>query len=69
MLFWTKCTKLSGEQKLNFGTMTPQHMIEHLSLFVRFSNGNEPQTSYYTSEEESLVKEMVIKKKIYAKRL
>ncbi|NML59247.1 MULTISPECIES: hypothetical protein [Chryseobacterium] len=49
--------KLSGEQKPNFGTMTPQHMIEHLSLFGRFSNGNEPQTSYYTSEQESLVKE------------
>lgn len=27
----------------NFGLMTPQHMVEHLSYSIRFSNGKKPQ--------------------------
>ena len=43
-----------------FGTMTAQHMVEHLILTVRFSNGKEPQHQHYSREKEAKIKEFVI---------
>lgn len=39
-----------------FGAMTPQHMVEHLTRTVRFSNGREPQPHYYSPEKEQRFK-------------
>ena len=43
-----------------FGEMTPQHMVEHLALAVRFSNGKEPQKSCYSTDKEQKIKAFVI---------
>lgn len=44
--------KLQADDKPEFGAMTPQHMVEHLTFSVRFSNGKEPQQHYYPTEKE-----------------
>lgn len=43
-----------------FGAMTPQHMVEHLSYTVRFSNGKLPQKLYYTNEKADKFKHYTI---------
>ncbi len=39
-----------------FGKMTPQHMVEHLSIVVAVSNGKYPQKLISTPEKAELVK-------------
>jgi oxepin-CoA hydrolase/3-oxo-5,6-dehydrosuberyl-CoA semialdehyde dehydrogenase len=43
-----------------FGAMTAQHMVEHLILTVRFSNGKEPQRHHFSREKEEKIKAYVI---------
>jgi len=47
-------------EKPRFGTMSPQHMVEHLAFSVRFSNGKEPQKHYYSPEKEQKIKAYIL---------
>ena len=47
-----KLSKLDGDKKPLFGEMTPQQMVEHLSLTIQISNGSVEIPSK-VSEEES----------------
>ena len=48
--------KLNGNEKPEFGLMTPQHMIEHLARSIRFSNGKAPQKQIFENEIAMKVK-------------
>ncbi|MBL3658643.1 DUF1569 domain-containing protein [Fulvivirga sediminis] len=48
--------KLDGKEKPEFGLMTPQHMIEHLALSVKFSNGKSPQKLVLQTEMAEKIK-------------
>ncbi len=52
--------KLQADAQPIFGTMTAQHMVEHLALAVRFSNGKMPQQHYYPTDKEQRIKAFVI---------
>ncbi len=54
---------INPECKPQFGMMTPHHMVEHLTLFFCFSNGKKPQRHYFTTEQERMIKELVLEKK------
>lgn len=60
----TKLFEILSQLKANdvpaFGTMTAQHMVEHLTFTVCFSNGKEPQQKYYPIEKEQKIKAFVI---------
>jgi len=43
-----------------FGKMTARHMVEHLSLGVKFSNGKLPQKLYFPVEKAQEIKAFVI---------
>lgn len=47
---------LSKDAKPEFGIMSPQHMIEHLSIVVSISNGKFPQQLHSTSEKAEKIK-------------
>ncbi|NNV57682.1 hypothetical protein [Limnovirga soli] len=53
-------SKLQADNKPAFGAMTPQHMVEHITFAVRFSNGKEPQQHNYSIEKEQQIKAFVI---------
>lgn len=48
--------KLNGTEKPEFGLMTPQHMIEHLALSIKFSNGKSPQKLVLEQEMAEKIK-------------
>jgi|TARA_B110000093_G_C12744039_1_gene315627 oxepin-CoA hydrolase/3-oxo-5,6-dehydrosuberyl-CoA semialdehyde dehydrogenase len=48
--------KLNGNEKAEFGLMTPQHMIEHLALSIKFSNGKAPQKFVFEKEMAKKIK-------------
>lgn len=52
--------KLQPDTQPVFGIMTPQHMVEHLSLVMRFSNGKLPQRLYYRTEKAEKFKQFTI---------
>lgn len=51
---------LSPDQTPLFGTMSPQHMVEHLAFVVKFSNGKLPQQLYYRQEKANKFKQYTI---------
>lgn len=53
-------SQLQASEKPRFGTMTAQHMVEHLVFTVRFSNGKEPQRHYYPPEKEQKFKAYIL---------
>ena len=53
-------SKLQAADKPKFGAMTPQYMVEHLALVVRFSNGKEPQQHRYTTDQQQKIKAFII---------
>lgn len=53
-------SRLQADEKPRFGAMTAQHMVEHLSFSVRFSNGKEPQKHYYSPEKEQKIKTYIL---------
>lgn len=52
--------RLQPESKPIFGSMTPQHMVEHLAFAVCFSNGKEPQQHHYPADKEQKIKAFVL---------
>ncbi len=52
--------KVSPDAPASFGIMTPQHMVEHLTLVIRFSNGKLPQKLYYREEKAEKFKQYTI---------
>ncbi|MCB0516918.1 MAG: DUF1569 domain-containing protein [Chitinophagales bacterium] len=52
--------KLQATDIAQFGLMTPQHMIEHLSILVRVSNGKMPQALQIPEEKAAQTKQFVI---------
>ena len=46
--------KIQADDKPIFGMMTAQHMVEHLALVVRFSNGKLPQINHFPGKEEKI---------------
>ena len=48
--------KMTGNEKPEFGLMTPQHMIEHISLSIKFSNGKTPQKVVFEEEMAKKIK-------------
>ena len=55
----TLLKKLNGDEKPEFGLMTPQHMIEHLAQTIRFSNGKAPQKLVFKSEVAKKIKFLI----------
>lgn len=53
-------SKLQADDQPQFGSMTPQHMVEHLAFTVRFANGKEPQQHHYSPEKQQKIREFVI---------
>lgn len=43
-----------------FGKMSAQHMVEHLTFAIMFSNGKLPQRLYYPIEKADLIKATII---------
>lgn len=43
-----------------FGKMTAQHMVEHLTFAIMFSNGKLPQKLYYPIDKAELIKTTII---------
>jgi hypothetical protein len=52
--------KLSVDSSPLWGKMTAQHMVEHLTFTVKFSNGKTPQRLYFTQEKAELIKTFVV---------
>ena len=48
--------KMKGNEKPEFGLMSPQHMIEHLALSIKFSNGKTPQKNVFEQEMAKKIK-------------
>lgn len=53
-------SKLQADDEPEFGTMTPQHKVEHLAFAVGFSNGKELQQHHYSIEKEQRIKAFII---------
>ncbi len=53
-------TLLLPSEPPRFGIMTSQHMIEHLSFSVMFSNGKKPQRCAYAPEKAGKMKSYLI---------
>ena len=51
---------LSVDSSPLWGKMTAQHMVEHLTFTVMFSNGKTPQRLYFTQEKAELIKTFVV---------
>ncbi|MDI9365900.1 MAG: hypothetical protein QM541_13170 [Flavobacterium sp.] len=43
-----------------FGKMTAQHVVEHLTFAIMFSNGKLPQKLYYPNDKAILIKAIII---------
>lgn len=43
-----------------FGKMTAQHMIEHLTFAVMFSNGNKPQKLNFPEDKAKMIKAAIV---------
>lgn len=43
-----------------FGKMTAQHMVEHLTFTIKFSNGKFPQKLYYRPDKAEMAKLVLI---------
>jgi hypothetical protein len=56
----SKLNLLSADTAPLFGKMSPQHMVEHLSFALKFSNGTLPQTCYYPEKIAQRIKASVI---------
>jgi hypothetical protein len=56
----SKLNQLSADNAPLFGKMSPQHMVEHLSFALKFSNGTFPQTCYYPEKIAERIKASVI---------
>tara|TARA_B110000091_G_scaffold203965_1_gene238101 strand:- start:534 stop:914 length:381 start_codon:yes stop_codon:yes gene_type:complete len=56
----TLLNKLNGNEKPEFGFMTPQHMIEHLALSIKYSNGKAPQKFIFEEEMAKKIKFHII---------
>ncbi len=53
-------SKLRADDQPLFGVMSPQHMVEHLSFTISFSNGNDPQQQHYPAEKEQKIKAFIL---------
>lgn len=42
--------RLNKKTKAEWGNLTPQHMVEHLSSTIRYSNGKTKHTLYFPKE-------------------
>jgi len=51
---------LKSESVPKFGKMTAQHMVEHLTFAIMFSNGKLPQKLYLPLDKAELIKEKFI---------
>lgn len=51
---------LNPNSKPEFGSMTPQHMVEHLAFAVKFSNGKLPQRLYVSNERAETIKRFLL---------
>jgi len=56
----SKLNQLCTDTAPLFGKMSPQHMVEHLSFALMFSNGSWPQTCYYPERIAQRIKASVI---------
>lgn len=56
----TKLDCLKENTPSLFGKMTAQHMVEHLTYSVMFSNGNISQKLYYSADKAKLIKDAII---------
>ncbi|RZK75600.1 MAG: hypothetical protein EOO85_13465 [Pedobacter sp.] len=52
--------QLKEDDKPRFGLMTSQHMVEHLAMSVRFSNGRSPQPLYVSTERAQVSKRFIL---------
>lgn len=55
-----RLSRLASTATALFGMMTPQHMIEHLTVLIRAANENEPLTLMYAQEKADKIKAVVI---------
>ena len=53
-------SKLDPNQIPSFGKMTPQHMVEHLALIVRLSNGRIQVPVKFPAEKVAFYKKNII---------
>ncbi len=58
--FFEAIDRLQADQKPLFGSMQAQHMVEHLVLTLRFSNGKQPQQRHYSPEKEQRMRAFVL---------
>lgn len=55
-----RLARLTPEQKGIFGKMTPQHMVEHLTNTIRFSNGKDPRILMFSDEKAAKMKQVLV---------
>lgn len=58
--FFSTLKKLSPKDQPQFGLMTPQHMVEHLILLVKISNGKIPQLLIFSVEKAEKWKQRLL---------
>lgn len=56
----SRIANLTGENKALFGIMTPQHMVEHLTLTVKISYGRIKLPDFIPSEKQLAQKQALI---------
>jgi hypothetical protein len=55
-----KIKTLNSDASPVWGKMTAQHMVEHLTFAVMFSNGEKPQRLYFPDDKANLIKTAVV---------
>lgn len=55
-----RLNNLKSDSIPKFGKMTAQHMVEHLTYAIMFSNGKFPQKLYLPIDKAELIKEKII---------